>query len=520
MVQLDIIIKVITLLNRERELGDNLTDNSNDLIKTIITSIKGNGNKKLYDGGDSEILDNLIHLTLDMVNNPDNYDKDTLLQSLDLIVSEKPNLLKVIDKSINVDLSIASLKRTIISLRNTLNNYYKEQQIKSALSKASYQLTTNSLDGVSIGDFTNQLITNLEALSNATRTKDPGIMDELDVGDDENMTDMLDKVKTQTEDNGRIKTAWKGLNDMLGGGFRYGEFFVNTALQHNYKSGLVQSLFMQLPIYNKPVMRDPTKKPLSLLISFEDDAEIIVNFMYKYLYNAEHGKAPDIKTVTSKEMGLYIKEKLSVNGYHIKILRVNPSDWTYKHLFNKILEYEANGFELHFLFLDYLSKLPTTGCITVGPMGTDIRDLFNRVRNFTSSRKAFAITPHQMSMDANQLLRNGVPPQDIPKEVANKNYYEGTKQIGQVVDGELHQQIAWIKKEPFLCIQRGKRRFPEIIPEELKYIRLPFPLAAPILPDIDPNGNPISYSNETSDTTSLSNSNDKQPETLKSEFEF
>jgi len=217
MVQLDIIIKVITLLNRERELGDNIDDTSSDLVKTIVTSIKGNGNKKLYDGGDSEILDNLIHLTLDMVNNPTNYDKDTLLQSLELIVSDKPNLLKVIDKSINIDLSVASLKRTIISLRNTLNNFYKEQQIKSALSKASYKLTTGSLDGESISSFTSQLITNLEALSNTTRTKDPGIVDELDVGDDENMSDMLDKVKDQTSDDGRIKTGWKELNVMLGG---------------------------------------------------------------------------------------------------------------------------------------------------------------------------------------------------------------------------------------------------------------------------------------------------------------
>lgn len=274
---------------------------------------------------------------------------------------------------------------------------------------------------------------------------------------------------------------------------------------------------MQLPIYNKPVMKDPTKKPLSLLISFEDDAEIIVNFMYKYLYNAEYGKSPDLKTVTSKEMGLYIKNKLSVNGFHIKILRVNPSEWTYKHLFNKILEYEANGFELHFLFLDYLSKLPTTGCLTSGPMGTDMRDLFNRIRNFVSgTRKVFTITPHQMSMDANQLLRNGVPPQDIPKEVANKNYYEGTKQIGQVVDGELHQHIAWIKKEPYLCIQRGKRRFPEIIPEELKYFRLPFPKGSPILPDINPNGGVLEFNTTSTGTPSVA----KETVDGKDVFEF
>jgi len=385
MVQLDIIIKVITLLNRESELSDTSNDTSIDLARTIVDIANGGKNNKLYDGGDSEILDNLVHLVKDMIAHPDNYDKDTLLQSLELIVSEKPNLLKVIDRSINIELSTASLKRTIISLRNTLNNYYKETQITAAVKSASYALTTSNLNNLTVGEYTDQLITNLEALNNTTKTKDPGIVDELDIGDSDDMNTLLDKVKDQSSEDGRIKTGWSDLNKMLGSGFRAGEFWVTSALQHNYKSGLLQTLFMQLPMYNKPKMKDPSKKPLSVLMSFEDDAEIIIDFMYRYLYTSEHGDAPDMKTITSKDMSAYIKKKLSINGYHIKILRVNPSEWTYKHIFNKILEYEANGFEVHHLFLDYLSKLPTTGCITSGPMGTDTRDLFNRVRNFISS---------------------------------------------------------------------------------------------------------------------------------------
>lgn len=494
--QLDTIIKVLTLLNRERELGDELVDSSNDLINTILDLVQGGKSTKLYDGGDSEILDNLIHLARDVMANPDGYDRAGLVQSLSLILSDKPNLLKVIDKTIDVELTVPSLKRTVLSLRNTLNNYYKETQIKSVINKASYAMMSSNLGGLSVGEFTEQLVTNLESLTNSTKPKDSGIVDEIDIGDDKDMDVVLARVKDQSEDDGRIRTAWADLNKLLGGGFRRGELFLTSAMQHNYKSGLVQSLFMQFPMMNKPIMDDPSKKPLSILFSFEDDAEIILNFMYRYLYNSEHGVAPDIKAVTISEISKYVREKLSVNGYHVKILRINPSEWTYKHLFNKILSYEAQGFEIHHVLLDYLSKLPTTGCITSGPMGTDLRDLFNRVRNFMSSKRIFCITPHQMSVDANQLLRNGIAAQELPKEVANKNYYEGSRQLGQVVDGELHQQIAWIKKKPYLCINRGKRRFPEIIPEEDKYIRLPFPKGAPILPDIDMEGNHISYGNE------------------------
>jgi len=96
-----------------------------------------------------------------------------------------------------------------------------------------------------------------------------------------------------------------------------------------------------------------------------------------------------------------------------------------------------------------------------------------------------------MSVDAKQLLRNGVLPQDLPKEVAGKGYYSESRQLDQVVDGEIHQMIAYIKKTPYLCLQRGKRRHPQIVPENDKYMRLEFPNAMPIPPDLNLDGTKI-----------------------------
>ena len=382
MVALDVLIKSITLLHREHLLG-NQTDNSGELVKTIL-DVANIGNNKYYNGSASEILENLKHLILDMINNPDNYDKENLMQSLYLIIKDNDNLIKVIEKSINVELSEPSLKRTVISLRNTLNNYYKEEQIKKLLSQASYKISTGNVENGDIVGFASKLVTNIDALTMVTKTKDPGVVDELDIGDEDGMSGTLDKVKEQSTEGGKLKTGWKELNVMLQGGFKKGEMWMIDALQHKYKSGFTRSLFMQLPVHNVPVMRDKSKKPLMVFISFEDDADIMLDFMYKYLYYNENNELPDISNVTTKEIANYIRDKLSVNGYHIKILRVNPSEWTYKNLFNKMLEYEAAGYEIHSCFIDYLEKLPTTGCIT-GPIGSDLRDLFNRVRNFFSS---------------------------------------------------------------------------------------------------------------------------------------
>jgi hypothetical protein len=129
--------------------------------------------------------------------------------------------------------------------------------------------------------------------------------------------------------------------------------------------------------------------------------------------------------------------------------------------------------------------IPTTGCIKDGPMGSDLRDLFRRVRNFGSSRKMLVVTPHQLSSDAKRLIRNGVPDVEFVKEIANKGYYDGSTKLDQEIDLELYIHIAKNGKLKYLTIQRGKHRLPTTIPEEEMYMLLPFPKKGPISHDIN-----------------------------------
>jgi hypothetical protein len=100
---------------------------------------------------------------------------------------------------------------------------------------------------------------------------------------------------------------------MLNGGFRRGEFVCVPALQHKYKTGFSLSLFKQFAIYNKPHMLDSWQKPLILRISFEDDIELNIKFMYQSLMMEEsYEKALDLK-VSTDVMSSYIKERLQVN---------------------------------------------------------------------------------------------------------------------------------------------------------------------------------------------------------------
>ena len=266
-------------------------------------------------------------------------------------------------------------------------------------------------------------------------------------------------------------------------GFRRGETVYIPALQHEYKSGLVQSLFMQIPMYNIPKMIDTSKKPLVLYISFEDDPEVFGGFMYKYLYSSEHGTLPDLKGVTPEAIQKYMQEKLRINGYHIKMLRVNPSAWTYKELFNYILLLESQGYEIHACIVDYLIKMDVTGCIGKG--GTEYRDLYDRCRQFFSVKKITFISPHQMSTEAKQLVRNGTNKLNLVKEVVGKGYTELSKQIDQVVDVEICIAKALLNKKWVLTMMIGKHRGAGIIPDEQKYQILRFPVGMPIPPNVN-----------------------------------
>jgi len=268
------------------------------------------------------------------------------------------------------------------------------------------------------------------------------------------MSEILDRVKETTDDSDLLKSGWTELNNMVQGGFRKGEFAMISALQHKYKSGFVQSLFMQLAMHNVPKLKDKDKKPLIIYLSLEDDVEIFTSFMYKYLYNNENNKLPRMDTVTGRDIANYIKVRLGRNGYHVKLLRINPNDYDYKRLTNKMLEYEADGYELHAVFIDYLSKLNTNGMVAKGGFGVDIRELYDKTRNFFSSRGTLCVTPHQLSTEAAQLIKNGVPNELFLEEVAGKNYTADSKQLSQVVDLELYLHIANIDRKPNLFVRR------------------------------------------------------------------
>lgn len=190
----------------------------------------------------------------------------------------------------------------------------------------------------------------------------------------------------------------------------------------------------------------------------------------------------DLKKLTPDEIAEYVHAEMGVNGYKIEMVRVDPSRWEYRSMLNDVLKYEADGFEIHAVFADYLYMLPTTSCAQ-GPHGHDVRDLFRRTRAFFAAKKIAFITPHQISTEGKQLIRNGQ--NDFVKDLPGKGYYAGSSQIDQEVDGEIFIHIEKVNGRSYQTYQRGKHRIPGQTPLIDQYCVHLFDLQLGILDDIN-----------------------------------
>ena len=477
-----LLLKSITLLYRESQISG-AKDISNDLVRTVLNEIQLS-DLNLTVNHERDILTGLKQTALEMCDHADDhiYEPKELLQRIKINTATDESLYESFVESIEPELSDASLKRTVINIRKGINTHFREQKISEILSKASNKFRYQRSSIKNVNQFVAEVVGQLDPFQMDISSKDPAIISDIDTSNIKDMKDVYQSIKEVADGTTVLVTGYQGVNKMLGGGFRRGEEWVIGALQHQYKTGFSLSLFKHLAIYNTPVMTDPTKKPLLLRISFEDSIKLNFQFLYQSFKENETGEKANIHELSEDEMAEFVQRKLAVNGYHTRFLHVNPSLWTYKDITNFILKLEADGYEIHCCMVDYLLKVPTVGC-DQGTMGHDIRNMYERIRNFMIAKDILFITPHQLSPDAKRLVREGR--QELVKEFVGKGYYDGCSKIDQVVDGEIFIHIEEVNGESFLTIQRGKHRGIDQTPIKDRFCVYKFNAHSGILDDLN-----------------------------------
>ena len=479
-----VLFQCISLLFRESQLENRVT-NSKDLAKEALGTIR------LPEPGVAvdytrETLIALRATVLHMVDQPSDhvFDKTNTLDRIRVACGPDVAMLAVYEKGLEDLESEDQIKKKVLHSRQDLLTYMREIKIKE-IAKKHYTAVHFSEEPVDYRNVVGDWIADLEVMNSVAvdKTKE-GVVDEVDFTNLSSVKLAMDRSMEENAGEGMLVSGYQGVNRMLGGdtNYRRGDFIVVGALQHNFKSGWINSHFRDFATLNKPYLRDPTKKPLLLGISTENSLKDNLMWMYCSLKEIETGEPCDVRGISTTEASEYVIAKLGVNGYEIKWLRVDPSDFTYRHFYDMILQLETEGYEVHACLFDYLNMISKKGC-NQGPMGSDVRDLFRRIRNFCNPRGILFMTPHQLSSEAKALLRGGVAAEDFVKEIANKGYWDSCRVIDQEVDLEIYIHLVKRDGRTYITIQRGKHRKFKITAEKDLYVVYAFDEVGGLKPD-------------------------------------
>lgn len=466
--------KIIALLFRESQINEDGT--STKLVEDIVQSVKINQTDV---SGTSTELNDVKNLIMDMVSrateNPMTY--QNINQQLKIILSADQNWFEAIDDDIVHEMCEDDIKRNVSSLRYELNKYLKTKKAQDLLEKITYNLKFKKDTIGNVDNYLSGALGEVTDLVSYAGEDMPGIIGEFDLSDTEKVAGYIDNIRKEADGSRVLKMPWQAMNRMTRGGLRLGQLTIVGGLGHNNKTGTCLSMFISACMFNNPknLQRDPKKKPCHLLISFEDDLEIIVNNIYTLL-KENFDNVPvtddDKKQFNSREVARYIYDKLTSTGYEVKILRADPSTWSYREILNEIMLLQSQGYEIHLMLIDYLSLCNKEGLSNIR-LDSDIQELFRRVKNFAcATHNISLLVPHQLSPDALKLKRSGE--KMLTKMIAGGSYYADCSALYREPELEILIDVVEDNGQVYQTFARGKHRGQNNTPLEHKFFILPF----------------------------------------------
>ncbi len=475
--RLTVFLKCLQLLFRD---GGENKNSTRELITNILAIYKPMDSFAIT-GGEQESTEKIRDYLLECLDE-EILNREIILQNLSDILKTSTRRDTAIDmfKMVEED----DNKNIIRALENELNNKIYIYRIKKTLNGYTYDFDKKFKSGMSPDDMLSKIIEELTILTKNIKNKDDAIVNEVDLDNVENVSKVFQVVKETNEAEGfKFKLGLRALNKITNNGYKDSEFVIWNALQHNYKSGMLASSLIGIARYNKPIMTDPSKIPLLLYVSLEDDLDILFEFLYRQMYYTDNKVKADMSNTSKEEMSKYVKDKLQETGFKVKFIRVDPSDWSYSSFFSLIEKYEKDGFELKTVILDYLSLIPTVGCIATGAVGSDLRDLYRRVRNFFAKRKCLFISAHQLSPDAQMINRENLTGEVFLNRIMGKGFFDGSKKLSQEMDLELYAYKFTQNNKDYLAIGKGKHKGSKVMKSTDKLAIIPFPENLEPIPD-------------------------------------
>lgn len=480
-----LLVSCITLLCLEHR-EDSPASASTELITNVMDTVQVKETSADSDHGRQTFLE-LRRLVVELnARVPNEFPScSDVLQNVQVAARDETYLFEAVANAVNeVFPNGLALMQRINEVRSGLLGHLNDTKITSIMQEYSRKILFSAVGGANSVALIQEMSSKLDPYVKArTDLKHPAEIGTIDFDNPELVAKYFDAVKETMSTEGAFKLGWKGINRMLGklGALRRGEFVLGGGLQHNFKTGFALTIFAHVCLFNRPFMRDRNKKPLVVFVTLENELSDNLLILYKYLVENETGEAVDESLINPIEATTYISARLQESGFKVLITRFDPTEFTISGFTGWLDSLQAQGYEIQYLCVDYLNMLPKTG-LDAKVAGDDIRLLFRRMRNYTAPRGITFFSPHQLSSDALQLMRENT--EDFVKIVANRGYYDGCRRLGQEPDLELIFHIVKVAGKSYFTVQRGKHRN-NVTAEVDQYCVLPFAAVGTIPWDVD-----------------------------------
>jgi len=331
-------------------------------------------------GSEEEALEQLKNTAEWLVfDRPKDISISLIMQRLMINLNADNNYINIAEKFIDKGVEAVEARARVVSILNELRYDKKRKKLRSLIMDANKDLNFNNtvLDD---GAYMRELADKVEDLGLNGGNIENLRVDGVSFDDTDKITELLEEAVAATDQGGLLNTGCRATNRALGGGIERGLYVNWSALTHNYKSGMLLDLTLNIPRFTDPWMLDNTKKPLILRISFENTLKQDIATMYKRVHAITKGENVKLPDVNIKEAVEVLKGYVEVKGYHLAMESFDPNMFTVHDLFDLLNDYMDRGYEIHAVLCDYLSLIAHN---TVGDrLDTKIMKTAEMTRNF------------------------------------------------------------------------------------------------------------------------------------------
>lgn len=375
---------------------------------------------------------------------------------------------------------------------------YLDERIKSIMVELKHDLNVASI-GTMVGDVHRKvnfaaenfdiaetlstLKDQIEEIQNQNASVHEGFGGKVDFTDLESIEKTVEGAKEIFNTDGLLKTGLQGLNKMWGiGGLMRGGSYLYSARTHNYKTGILLDHCEWFCTLNEPHLFDEKKKPMVLRISFENKPEQDIPIIYKSLWEAEHQKKCDFANVNLREAAQYIKDRYNARGYHFEMVCYDPNNMDVWDLLNVLKGYEAEGYEISAIIVDYMELITKKGDKNKRKDELIVYS-YEVLRNYCFPRLITQVHAHQLNTATDDILRE-TGSAGFAKKTAGGGFHMNCRSLETKVDGSCNMHIHRMEDKSFLTFAWAKNRTSSDTSERAKSFAYEFQEFGGICPDL------------------------------------